>query len=260
MKNTLSGIILYFLMAILFSSCGSYTTLTGSVKFDASKKNETVKSSELKTYLAEKDRIKFVLREPSGFENMSEPDKIKYENFFAEVEKDLILSGHIVKDRVLLTNLIEKGGMSISEMGKMIDTDIIIEIIDVEYGIPNKVTNFKIKETGQSSNFSNWNTLDYVDCQLSKLECRITLVEVGNVGGIFKFYVSGCDKGNDFYMKVYETPGGTLDTEQEAFVGWNYGNVNYKSLTHTYDMNEQSRRKAIKRLVKTLLNELEPKE
>jgi hypothetical protein len=246
--------------SLIFASCGSYTTLTGNVKTDASRKNETVKSSELKTYLAEKDKIKFVLREPSGYKNMSEEDKAKYENFFAEVEKDLILEGHVVKDRVLLTNLIEKGGMSISEMGKMIDTDIIIEIIDVEYGIPNKVTNFKIKETNQTSNFNNWNTLDYVDCQLSKLECRITMVDVGNVGGIFKFYVSGCDKGNDFYLKVFKTPGGTLDTEQESFVGWNYGNVNYKSLTHTYDMNDQSRRKAIERLVKALLSELKPKE
>ncbi len=260
MKNILSGFALFVVASILLASCGSYTTLTGNIKTDASRKNETVKSSELKSYLAEKYRIKFVLREPSGFENMSGEDKAKYENFFAEVEKDLILEGHIVKDRVLLTNLIEKGGMSISEMGKMIDTDIIIEIIDVEYDIPNKITNFKIKETGQTSNFNNWNTLDYVDCQLSKLECRITLVDVGNVGGIFKFYVSGCDKGNDFYLKVFETPGGTLDTEQESFVGWNYGNIKYKSLTNTYDMNDQSRRKAIERLVKALLNELKPKE
>ena len=242
MKTKLAGFIISIFISFLFTSCGSYTTLTGNVKYDASKKNEIVKSSELRTYLAEKDKIKFVLREPTAFENMSEETKAKYDNFFAEVEKDLILNGHIVKDRVLLTNLIEKGGMSISEMGKMIDTDIIIEIIDVDYNIPNKVTNFRIKETGQTSNFNNWNTLDYVDCQLSKLECRITLVEVGNVGGIFKFYVSGCDEGNDFYLKVFETPSGTLDTEEESFVGWNYGNVNYKSLTHTYDMNDQSRK------------------
>ncbi len=260
MKTKLAGFIISITISFLFTSCGSYTTLTGNVKYDASKKNEIVKSSELRTYLAEKDKIKFVLREPTAFESMSEETKAKYDNFFAEVEKDLILNGHIVKDRVLLTNLIEKGGMSISEMGKMIDTDIIIEIIDVEYNIPNKVANFRIKETGQTSNFNNWNTLDFVDCQLSKLECRITLVEVGNVGGIFKFYVSGCDEGNDFYLKVFETPSGTLDTEEESFVGWNYGNVNYKSLTHTYDMNDQSRKKAIERLVKALLIELEPKD
>ncbi len=259
MKNKIIGIVAILSITFLLPSCGSYTTLTGNVKYDASKNNEVIKSSELKTYLESKEMIKFVLREPVAFEGMSEESQAKYDNLFAEVEKELILNGHIVKDRVLLNNLIEKGGMSMSEMGKMIDTDIIIEIIDVEYNIPNKVTDFKIKETHQNSNFNNWNTLDYVDCQLSKLECRITLVEVGNVGGIFTFYVSGCDEGNDFYLKVYETPNGTLDTTEESFVGWNYGKVDYKSLTHTYDMNEQSRNKAIERLVKALLNELEAK-
>ncbi|NOX46915.1 MAG: hypothetical protein GXO89_08055 [Chlorobi bacterium] len=102
MKNILSGFVLFVSASILLASCGSYTTLTGNIKTDASKKNETVKSSELKSYLAEKDRIKFV--------------------------------------------------------------------------------------------------------------------------------------------------------------GWNYGNIKYKSLTHTYDMNDQSRRKAIERLVKALLSELKPKE
>lgn len=259
MKKIISQVFLFTSVILMLGSCGSYVTLTGNLKVDSSKLNETTKSEELHQYLDSKENIKFVLREPSGYKNMPEPEKVKYDEIFAEVEKELIQNGHTVKDRVLLNVLIQNG-LSDTEIGKALDTDIIIDIIDVEFNIPNKVTNFKLKETGQNSDFKNWNTLDYVDCQLSKLECRITMANVGNVGGIFKFYVSGCDNSNDFYLKAFETTSGVLDTEKESFVGWNYGNVNYRSLTHTYNMNEQSRNTALKRLVKALLSELESKE
>lgn len=241
---------------IFLSSCGTYKTFTGNIQYNASKQNEVTKSGELNSYLESKEQVKFVLRSPKGYDNFSEEEQIKWNNLFAHVEKELIIKGYVVKDRVLLELLLEKGDMSIIDVGKAIDTDIIIEIIDVEFDIPNQVREFSIKEKGVSTNFSIWSDLEYIDCRLSKLECRVTMVDVGNVGGIFKFYVSGCDKGNDFYMKVYEEWDGTLNNEKESYLGWNYGNVSYKSLTHTYNMNDLSRRKAVSRLVEALLAEI----
>ncbi len=241
---------------IFLSSCGTYKTFTGNIQYDASKQNDVTKSGELYSYLESKEQVRFVLRSPKGYESFSEEEQIKWNNLFAHVEKELIVKGHIVKDRVLLELLLEKGDMSVIDVGKAIDTDIIIEIVDVEFDIPNQVREFSIKEKGISTNFNIWKDLEYIDCRLSKLECRITMVDVGNVGGIFNFYVSGCDKGNDFYMKVFEEWDGTLNNEKESFVGWNYGNVSYKSLTHTYNMNDLSRRKAVSRLVEALLSEI----
>lgn len=248
----------FFALAIILfiSSCGTYKTFTGNIKYDASKQNEVTKSGELNNYLESKEKLKFVLRSPQGYNGYSEAEQIKWNDLFGQVEKELIKKGFVVKDRVLLDLLLEKGNKDIIDVGKAIDTDIVIEIIDVEFDIPNHVKDFEIKEKGISTNFSIWSDLEYIDCRLSKLECRITMVDVGNVGGIFKFYVSGCDQGNDFYMKVYEEYDGTLNNEKESYVGWNYGNVNYKSLTHTYDMNDLSRRKAVSRLVGALLAEL----
>lgn len=241
---------------LLFSSCGTYNTFTGHIQYNPSKQNEVTKSGELDSYLDSKENIKFVLRSPEGYENFTKEEQSQWNDLFGQVEKELIRKGYIVKDRILLDLLLEKGDMSIDEVGKAINTDIIIEIIDVEFDISNPVREFSIKEKGITTNFNNWENLDYIDCRLSKLECRVTMVGVGNVGGIFKFYVSGCDKGNDFYIKVFEQWDGTLNNEKESFVGWNYGNVSYKSLTHTYNMNEILRSKAVSRLVEALLSEL----
>ncbi|OQX75244.1 MAG: hypothetical protein B6D61_10785 [Bacteroidetes bacterium 4484_249] len=260
MKNNIFKLTLLVISAFIFQACGTYKIFTGTVKYESSKNNEVLKSKELKSYLEEKNTLKFVLRTPPGFDTYSGEEQTMLNSVFAQIEKELIKNGQIVKDRVLLERLLSIGDKSLIEVGKAINTDIIIEIINIDFDIPNKVKDFKIKEKGINANFDSWNNIDYVDCRLSMLECRITLVELGNVGGIFKFFVSGCDNGNDFYIHTYEDYSGNLDPTKECLVGWNYGNVSYKSLTNTYNMNEMSRNKAIERLVKSLLNQLIEKE
>ncbi len=245
------------ILTVLFQSCGSYKTFTGTVQHDASKNNEVTKSIEFKSYLESRDKIRFVLRSPEGFNSFPENEQKEMNETFSQIEKELILNGHIVKDRFLLELLLDKGDMSLQQVGKAINTDIIIEIIDIDFNVPNHIKNFSIKEKGINTNFDNWNNIEYIDCRIATLQCRVTLVEVGNVGGIFNFYISGCDKGNDFYINAYEQWSGDLDNSKETSVGWNYGNVSFKTLTHTYDINKMSRQKAIERLVKVLLKELE---
>ena len=259
MKFLSSKLFLFLSGLFLFQSCGSYKIYTGSINYDASINNEVVKSAEMSSYIESKDKIKFVLRAPAGFENYSEKEQFEMNEIFGQIEKELIKNGHIVKDRVLLDLMLDKGDMSLTEVGKTIDTDIIVEIIDIAFDITNPIKDFKIKEKGVNTNFDNFNNIEFIDCQLTMMQCRITLVDEGNVGGIFSFYISGCDRNSDFYIKVFEEYSGSLNGEKDTFVGWNYGNVSFKSLTHTYDMNEMSRQKAIEKLVKVLLKELVPK-
>ena len=251
MKNHTS---LILILMLFVSSCGTYKTFTGTISFDASKMNESIKSNELNGMISSSAPMKFVLREPDGFGEFAPEDKMQINDLFSQIEKELIQQGQIVKDRRLLNLLIEKSDLDIAT--KAIDTDIIIEIIDLEFDIPNQIKDFNIKEKGIQSNFNNWSNIEYIDCQLSTMECRITMVKEGNVGGIFKFYVSGCDDNKSFYVKIFEDYEGTLDPSKEAYVGWNYSNVGFKSLTHTYDMNELSRNKAIQKLVSELLKQL----
>jgi hypothetical protein len=244
--------------SLILSSCGSYKVFTGSVTYDAQKENEIIKSNELKSGLSGNSRIKFVLRTPPGFSSMPEEKQNEMNQIFAYVEKELIKKGYIVKDRVLLENLLKNHNYSLTDISKIIDTDIILEILDVRFDIPNHIKNFKIKEKGLNTTFDNWLNINYVDCQLSMMECRITLADSGDVGGIFRFYVSGCDKDKDFYIRLYEDFNGNPDPEKEAFVGWNYGNVSYKTLTNSYDMNYESKKIALERLIDALLKELNP--
>lgn len=244
------------LLLLGLQSCGSYRIYTGIVQFDASERNNIIKSRELTNYLSERDQIKFVLRTPAGFQGFSEEEQFEWNEVFSQIEKELILQGHIVKDRVLLDLLLDKGDMSLTEVGKALDTDIIIELINIKFDLPNQIKNFRIKEKGINTNFDYWENIESLDCRIAMMECRITLVDVGNVGGIFKFNVSGCDTGSEFYVKLYEQSNGDLDHGREAYVGWNYDNVSYKSLTRSYNMNDMSVNKAIQKLVASLLQEL----
>ncbi len=244
--------------SLLVSSCGSYKIYTGTVIYDSTKQNEIVKSDELSNYLSSKAKIKFVLRTPPNFSSMPEEEQRKMNLIFAQIEKELIIRGHIVKDHTLLNKLLDNHSYSLSEIGDIIDTDIILEVLDVQFDITNQIKNFKIKENDMNTTFDNWKNINYVDCRISMMECRITLVDEGNIGGIFKFYISGCDNGNDFYIKFFEEYNGKPDLEKDAFVGWNYGNVSFNSLTNSYDMNYSSKKKALNRLVNALLEELSP--
>ncbi len=145
------------IISFLLQSCGTYKTFTGTVKYDASRNNEVIKSVEFKSYLESRDKIKFVLRSPEGFTSFPKDEQKKMNEIFSQIEKELILNGHIVKDRFLLELLLDKGDMSLQQVGKAIDTDIIIEIIDIDFNIPNHIKSFSIKEKGINTNFDNWN-------------------------------------------------------------------------------------------------------
>jgi hypothetical protein len=257
MKNK-TLLLITIITSLLVSSCGSYKIYTGTVIYDSAKQNEIVKSDELGKYLSSKAKIKFVLRTPPNFSSMPEEEQRKMNLIFAQIEKDLILRGHIVKDQTLLDKLLNNHSYSLSEIADIIDTDIVLEVLDVQFDITNHIKNFKIKESGINTTFDNWKNINYVDCRISMMECRITLVDEGNIGGIFKFYISGCDNGSDFYIKFFEKYNGEPNLEKDAFVGWNYGNVSFKSLTNSYDMNYNSKKKALNRLVNALLEELLP--
>jgi hypothetical protein len=245
-------------MIISTAGCGNYRIYSGSVQYDASKYNNIIKSSELNAYLSKRDTLRFILRTPAGFEDMGPEEKSQWNTILSQVEKELIRKGHIVKDRVLLETLLNNGVLTGKTYLSALETDMIIEIMNVEFDVPNPTYEFSINEKRILSNFNDWDDLEFIDCRMALMECRITLVDRGNIGGLFRFYVSGCDEANDFYIKVFENQDGTLDLEHDAFVGWNVNRVDYKSLTHSYDLNDASRNKAIDRLITVLLDTLFP--
>lgn len=256
MKNIKISYLIFSIAAFLFAGCGSYKTLTGTINFDASSLNEGVKTSELSNSLKDKSSLKFLIRTPVNYDKLEGDELAEMNSLVAEIEKDLIREGQRVKDMKLVDYLTDRGALNSENYNETLDADIIIEIMDVQFDIPNQITEFNIQEMNKKANFNDWENLKNIDCQLAMLACRVILVKEGNVGGIFKFYVSGCDEINNFYITLYQRYDGTINTDKDVGVGWNYGNTSYLSLVHSYDLSESSREIAIKKLVGALLAQL----
>ncbi|MEJ5166194.1 MAG: hypothetical protein WHV67_04105 [Thermoanaerobaculia bacterium] len=192
--------ILLLLFLIFFSvSCAFYTA---AVKPNVSSKNEIVATEDLKLLLLENPNPKVVIRVQNPPSNVTEAEKFNV--YINTIEKVLIQSGFVVRDRALLESILKTGTTDYRAIGEKIDTDIIIDIISLAFGLPNPVRNYINKTKGIEEQFKKQE--NYIDCQIAKLEVRITIVNKGQLGGIFTFYVSRCDEEElDFILNPSKT-------------------------------------------------------
>jgi len=194
---------LKFLLIIIFIftawSCEMYyyTNSIGMVRPNSASKNEIIMTEDLKRQLLENPKPKLLIRVPNPPSNVTEAEQFNY--FVNIIEKVFIGNGFTVRDRALLENLLRSGSADFETIGEKIDTDIIIDILSLQFDIPNRIHKFFNTSTNQEEQFSY--EYNFVDCPLAKLECRITIVEKGQLGGAFTFYASRCDLEHlEFYV------------------------------------------------------------
>jgi len=162
---------------------------TAIVKPNSPAKNEVIMTTELKELLAETPRPKTVIRVSNPPANVTEAEKFNaYINMF---EKALMQNGFTVRDRALLENLMRSGNADYQTIGQKIDTDIIIDVLSLQFDLPNPVTTYLNETTNQNESFLFPD--NSVNCALAKLECRLTIVTKGQLGGMFTFFSSRCD-------------------------------------------------------------------
>lgn len=179
------------IMSILTTiSCAVYSNSIGYVRPDSAARNEIIMTDDLKELLLENPKPKLVIRVPNPPSNVTEAEQFNY--FVNVLEKVFIENGYAVRDRGLLENLLKSGSTDFETIGEKIDTDIIIDILSLRFDIPNKIHDFFNLTTSQQEQFLSYEE-NYVDCPLAVLECRITIVEKGQLGGAFTFYTSRCD-------------------------------------------------------------------
>lgn len=192
----------YFVFFILILASFSCTFYTGIVKPNVSAKNEIVMTDELKALFQENPRPKVVIRVPNPPTNVTEAEK--FNAYINTIEKVFIQSGYTVRDRALLETLLKTGTTDYKTIGEKIDTDIIIDILSLQFDIPNRVYNFFNKTTNKEERFLN--DENFIDCKMAKLECRLTIVNKGQLGGVFTFYTSRCDVEDlDFILNPSRT-------------------------------------------------------
>ena len=233
MKKIYTQFFILVISAILVSCTGSGIGYVQEKSWEY--KNDISKTNELKSFLDTNKLPKIVLRVPSVPSNVTQEEVSKlntYNTCYNEIEKQLMKSGFTVRDRGLLENLLKTGNSNYQEIGKKIDTDIILEIISLNYYVPNVKHTFHDKEDKSQHDIIDPN---YIDAAGAKMEGKIILVDRGQLGGMFTLYLGG-----GRYEFNYK--GGKRSTSL-SFVGndkW------YSSLTFTYDFSDDSRANAAK--------------
>jgi hypothetical protein len=186
-KITIIGVLL-----LAAWTTGCMTTFVGKAKPNVSAGNEIVLTAELKTLLNEIPKPKIVIRVPNPPSNVTEAEK--FNSYINQIEKVFIQNGYIVRDRALLENLMRSGNMDYKSIKDKIDTDLIIDILGLEFDIPNPVKTFFNETTQKEEPFAS--PQNYIDCMKAKLECRLTIVDKGQLGGLITIFASRCDSEN----------------------------------------------------------------
>ncbi len=161
----------------------------GMIRYDAGKKNDVLVTSELRALLEKNPRPKLVIRVSNPPANVTEAEK--FNSYVNSFERVLIENGFTVRDRALLENLMRSGNTDYQTIREKIDTDLIIDILALEFDIANPLKTYLDYKSGREEYFRYEH--NHVDCRLAVLACRLTIVSKGQLGGMFTLYESHCD-------------------------------------------------------------------
>jgi hypothetical protein len=183
------------LLTAILSACAQF--YLGNVKPNVAAGNEIVITPELKTLLQAVAKPKIVIRVPTPSTNVTEADR--FNSYINEIEKVFVQKGYIVRDRALLENLMKGGNIDYKGIKDKIDTDLIIDILALHFDKSTVSRSFFNKKTQKEESFAT--ELTYVECGIAILECRVTIVDRGQLGGLFTLRTSPCDTQDmDFYV------------------------------------------------------------
>ncbi|MCX6561599.1 MAG: hypothetical protein NTZ26_13925 [Candidatus Aminicenantes bacterium] len=162
------ALVLVLLAAV---SCMVPTTIVYQLDSDVSLKDSW------KASISQNPTAKIVLRVPGYSKEITQAEMTTYESLYNDIERKLLQAQFTVRDRSLLREVLTRAGgeLSYSEIGKKVDTDIILEIVSFQKG------------TLTGTTFTEGSAVPPtpVDVFGAVLEGRIILVASGEVVGMF---------------------------------------------------------------------------
>lgn len=216
-----------FLIAAVFTSCAGLNI--GTVKPNIAATSEIVITPELKDLLQEIPKPKIVIRIQNPPSNVTEADR--FNSYINEIEKVFVLQGYTVRDRALLENLIRGGNVDYKSIKDKIDTDLIIDVLALQFDASTPIRTFFNKTTLKEEPFATEQT--YINCGIASLECRVTIVDRGQLGGLFTLRTSPADNQElNFYVDGFR--------QRMAWVGQERAGL-FPVLPITIDSEEQRR-------------------
>lgn len=202
---------LLLLIAIIISitSCAPKLAV---VKTQA-KTNEIIISPELKNFSKTNSNPSVVLRVPYPTADVTNAEQKeifnKNNDIYNLIEKNLLKQGFTVRDRGLLNKVLKSELNSYAEIGKQIETDIIIDILSIDFAINNYTNTATLKKDGKEIKFDNIAIINKgkeirsvmpLNPKIAKIECKLTIVDKGATGGILTLYKTTCTDGCDIYV------------------------------------------------------------
>ncbi|MBN2347018.1 MAG: hypothetical protein JXO51_11580 [Candidatus Aminicenantes bacterium] len=174
-------------LVLLFTACAK--PFVGKIKTNVAAENDIQFTPELRQLLQNIPKPKIVIRVANPSTNVTEADR--FNTYMNEIEKMFVKSGYTVRDRALLENLMRSGNTDYRSIKDKIDTDLIIDILSLNFDGVNKARSFFNTKTRQRETFLTDKT--YLECALITLDCRVTIVNRGQLGGMFTLRTSPCD-------------------------------------------------------------------
>ncbi|MFA6336172.1 MAG: hypothetical protein WCX48_11610 [Bacteroidales bacterium] len=187
--------VLWIFSLFLVISCSPYVATFKS----QAKQNDIFVSPEMREFSRTHKNPSVVLRVPYVASAVSEGEQknlSKYNNYYNQIEKNLLKAGFTVRDRGLLNNLLSTGQTNYAEIGKKIETDIIIEVLSIDFGIDNYCHKATIKKSNKEVNIPG----NILNAKIAKLELKFTIVEKGLAGAVLTLYITSCTENTDFLL------------------------------------------------------------
>jgi len=124
---------LWVVFFLVFAGACVYTPKTYFV-YEAP--NDLVLKGNWQEFLAKNPSPKVVLRVPDVPKEITQSELMLYDSLYSSIEKSLLEANFTVRDRSLLKEVLTRvgGELNYADIGRKIDTDIILEIVNVKLG------------------------------------------------------------------------------------------------------------------------------
>jgi len=185
---------------VVLQSCSTRKFGKGTVSANKVPRPEIVVQPALREFLKKNPTPSIVLRVPFATSSVTRTEDIDdYNSLYGRIEKELMKVGYIVRDRSMLNTVLSSGeNLSYQEIGKKIQTDIILEIIAIskapvdkqnidiqtEFKYPSYINNADIKQ----DLLNNISMTKYI------VDCKIVLINSGETVGMYTANYCRCNK------------------------------------------------------------------
>lgn len=192
-KPIMKKFYLIFLVFLISTSCGSYTSL---IKYQK-QPDDLFANANLKEYFKNNPHPKIVLRIPNTNDKAGSNTMVNSNNnaLYNAIEKELLKQGFNVRDRGLFNEIVDKSkSADYTKLGEETNTDLILEVTSLNTAVSYSTNKVTLVKNGSNQESSNVDVKNYKRSGAS-VEFRLILVKNNEIAGNYKYNYTPCING-----------------------------------------------------------------